>query len=131
MPTQHFHVAIWIDYREARIFHFNTTDAVHITLHSNNLSLLMHDEANTICHGHETLNQAFLQEIATAVARADEVLIIGKDPPRAELAKHIRRYHGQLNAKILNHETVEHPSDELIITFARNLFGSADSMRPQ
>ena len=29
----HFHAVIWIDHREARIFHFNPTDADRLVVH--------------------------------------------------------------------------------------------------
>ena len=131
MTTKHYHAVIWIDHREAKIFHFNATDAEHQTLHPDNPMMHIHHKANTIGSGHQTLGQAFLHEIAAAAASAGEVLIVGPGNSKSELVKHITQHNPKLAAKILAVETVDHPSDGQVVAYARNFFKSADSMLPQ
>ena len=131
MSAQHFHVVIWIDHHEAKIFHFSATDAEHQTLHSNNPTMHIHHKTNTIGSGHESLGHAFLHEIAVAVASAGEVLIVGPGNAKTELVKHIAQHDPKLKTKILGVETIDHPSDGQIVAHARNFFKSVDSMRPQ
>lgn len=33
MTKHHYHAVIWIDHREARVFHFNPTEVEKLTLH--------------------------------------------------------------------------------------------------
>jgi hypothetical protein len=33
MSKSHYHAVIWIDHREARVFHFNSTDVEVLVLH--------------------------------------------------------------------------------------------------
>lgn len=131
MNIPHFHAIIWIDHHEAKIFHFNATDADLQTLHPNNPSMHVHHKSNTIGSGHETLDHVFLHEIATAVSSADEVLIVGPGNAKTELVKHITQHDPKLKSKILGVETVDHPSDGQIVAYARKFFTSADAMRPQ
>jgi hypothetical protein len=35
--TEHYHAAIWIDHREARVFHFSPTDVETLVLNPDNL----------------------------------------------------------------------------------------------
>ena len=37
MSKHYFHAVIWIDHREARVFHFNPTDIEKLILHPDNL----------------------------------------------------------------------------------------------
>ena len=129
MGTQHFHAVIWIDHHIAKIFQFNATEAELQTLRPENASMHVHHKTNTVGSGHETLSQAFLHEIAAAVADVGEVLIIGPGNAKAELVTHITQHDPKLRAKILGVETVDHPSDGQIVDYARKFFKSADSMR--
>ena len=36
MTKYHYHAVIWIDHREARVFHFNPTDVEKMILHPDN-----------------------------------------------------------------------------------------------
>lgn len=128
MSTQHFHAVIWIDHREAKVFHFNATDAEHQILHSDNPVTNIHHKANTIGSGHETLSHTFLHEVATAIASAGEVLIIGPGNAKTELVKYITQHDSKLKNKILGVETVDHPSNGQIVAYARKFFTSADAM---
>jgi hypothetical protein len=42
MATQHFHAAIWIDHHEAKVFHFNATEAERHTLDPNSPAMHIH-----------------------------------------------------------------------------------------
>ena len=101
MTTPHFHTVIWIDHHEAKIFNFNLAESELVTLNPENPSLHVHHKANTIGSGHETLSHTFLHEIATAVASAGEVLIVGPGNAKTELVKHITQYNPKLKEKIL------------------------------
>lgn len=131
MTISHFHAVIWIDHHQAKIFNFNATDVEHLILHPENPSMHIHHKANTVGSGHETLGKDFLHEVATAVANAGEVLIVGPGNAKTELVKHITQHDPKLKEKILGVETVDHPSDGQIVAFARKFFKSTDSMRPQ
>jgi hypothetical protein len=52
MTEHHYHAAIWIDHREARVFHFTPTDAETLVLHPDNPTRHIHHKANTIGSGH-------------------------------------------------------------------------------
>ena len=129
MSTSHFHAAIWMDHRHAKVFHFNATEADHRELHPQNTSVHLHHKANTVGSGHEVMEPAFMNEIVLSVSEAGEILIIGPGNAKTEFMTYLEKYSPVLKAKIVGVETVDHPSDGEIVAYARKFFKPADAMR--
>ena len=55
----HYHAIVWIDHREARVFHFNVADVDQLVLHPHNPTRHIHHKANSIGSGHAAEDQAF------------------------------------------------------------------------
>ena len=131
MPSSHYHAVIWLDHHQARVFHFNVSEADGQKIHPQNASVHIHHKANTIGSGHALMEPAFLKEIALAISVAGEVLVIGPGNAKTEFIIYVEKHDPKLRAKILGVETVDHPSDGQIVAHARHFFKSADSLRPQ
>ena len=78
MSQHHFHAVIWIDHREARVFHFNPTDVEKLILHPDQPTRHIHHKANSIGSGHAAADNEFLHAVAESVADAGAVLITGQ-----------------------------------------------------
>jgi stalled ribosome rescue protein Dom34 len=132
MPMEnHNHAVIWIDHREARIFHFNKTQAETLVLHPNNPNAHIHHKANSMGIGHAAEDQNFLHEVAKAIGAAHAVLITGPANAKTELVKHLHRHDPQMIERIAGVETVDHPSDGVLVDYARRYFKAADMTTPQ
>jgi hypothetical protein len=131
MTTHHFHAVVWIDHREARVFHFNPTDVDRLVLHPDNPTRHIHHKANSIGSGHATEDKNFLHAVAESIADAGAVLITGPANAKTELVKHIDQHDPQLMKKIVGVETVDHPSDAQLVAHARHYFKVEDEMLPQ
>src|SRR6202165_387143 len=81
--NKHYHAIIWIDHREARVFHFSPTEVDQLVLHPHNPTRHIHHKANSIGSGHAAEDQAFLQAVTESIADAGAVLIPG--PANAKL----------------------------------------------
>jgi stalled ribosome rescue protein Dom34 len=127
----HNHALIWIDHREARIFHFNKTEADSLVLHPNNPNKHIHHKANSIGSGHAAEDQNFLHQVALAIGGAQAVLVTGPANAKTEFVKHLHRHDPQLIERIVGVETVDHPSDGALLDHARRYFKAADLMTPQ
>ena len=77
MTKHHYHAAIWIDHREARVFHFSPTDVEKLILHPDNPTRHIHHKANSIGSGHASADHDYLHAVAESVAEAGAVLITG------------------------------------------------------
>jgi stalled ribosome rescue protein Dom34 len=131
MSMHHFHAVVWIDHREARVFHFNPTDADKLVLHPDNPHVHIHHKANSIGSGHAAEDHKFLDAVARSIADAGAILITGPANAKTELVKHISAHGPQLMKAIDGIETVDHPSDSELVAHARKYFKTEDRMLPQ
>jgi hypothetical protein len=91
----------------------------------------IHHKANSIGSGHAAEDQAFLQAVADSVAGAGAILITGPANAKTELVKHIHRHDPKMMNAVAAVETVDHPSDGALLTYARKYFQAADRMNSQ
>jgi stalled ribosome rescue protein Dom34 len=129
--TQHHHAVIWIDHREARIFHFSPTDVERLVLHPDHPTKHIHHKANSIGSGHAAEDQAYFHAVVEAIADAGAVLVTGPANAKTELVKHIHEHDPRRMQAIAGVETVDHPSDAALVAYARKYFKSEDRMLPQ
>ena len=84
--TSRYHVAVWIDHREARVFHFDRGSVERSVVHPNTPARHIHHKANAIGSGHAAEDQEFLQSVARAIAGAQTILIAGPANAKTEQA---------------------------------------------
>ena len=130
MSQHHYHAVIWIDHREARVFHFNPTDVDKLVLHPDHPTKHIHHKANEIGSGHVAADEEFLHAVAESVADAGAVLVTGPANTKAQLVRHIDRHDPELMKVIAGVETVDHPSDAELVAYARHYLEAADRLQP-
>ena len=106
----HFHAVVWIDQREARIFHFNADDA----------------DKRTLGAHHAVADEHYLHKVTTAIADASEILVTGPSGAKTLLVKHIAQHDPQVFSHIVGIESSDHPTDGQLLAHARHYFKSAD-----
>ena len=127
----HFHAVIWIDHREARVFHFNPTDVDKLVIHPHDPTHHIHHKANAIGSGRAAEDEDFYHSVVEAVADAGAILITGPANAKTELVKHIHHRDAALMGRIKGIETVDHPTDGELVAHARKYFKAEDLMTPQ
>jgi len=124
------HAVVWIDHKEARIFHFNAETEEHLLLHpQNHRKMHLHHKANSIGGGHSKEDHAYLQSVSEAIGDAKAVLVCGPANEKTELVKHIGAHVPALKSKIKGVEPLNHPTDGELLAHARKFF-AADHMLP-
>ena len=131
MSAHHFHAVVWIDHREARVFHFSPTDVEKLVLHPDHPTRHIHHKANSIGSGHAAEDHDYLQAVVESIADAGAVLITGPANAKTELIKHIHQHDPKRMKVIAGVETVDHPSDAQLIAYARTYLHAKDQMQPQ
>jgi len=128
--TTHYHAVVWIDHREARVFHFNPTEVDKVVLHPDHPTKHLHHKAMSIGSGNAPADHEFLHAVAQSIADAGAVLITGPANAKTELVKHIEQHDPKLKKIVAGVETVDHPSDGQLVAFARKYLKVADRMTP-
>lgn len=122
MNAHHFHAVIWIDHKEARVFHFGVDEVER---------LVLHPEHPTKHVQFKVEDPHYLKAAMDAIADAGAVLVVGPAHTKTDLVKYIEQHNPKLNSIIAGVETVDHPSDGQIVALARKYFKSADRVTPQ
>jgi stalled ribosome rescue protein Dom34 len=129
--SAHYHVIVWIDHLEARIFQFNADEVARLVLRPHDPTRHIHHKVNTTGSGHTAEDHAFFREVAAAIADAGAVLVTGPANTKTELLKHIEAHAPNLAKNIVGLETVDHPTDRELVAHARTFFKANDRMHAQ
>jgi stalled ribosome rescue protein Dom34 len=130
MNEHHYHAVIWIDHREARVFHFSPSDVERLVLHPDHPTRHIHHKANSIGSGHASADHDYLHAVAESIADAGAVLITGPANAKTELVEHISLHDPKLTKVIAGVETLDHPSDAQLVAYARKYLMATDRMQP-
>jgi stalled ribosome rescue protein Dom34 len=122
-----YHAIVWIDQREAKIFHFNSTGVDRMILHPHHPTRHIHRNAGANGGGGSLLDGEFFERVAETIAEAKAILITGPASAKSELAAHLTRHHPQTAGCIVGVETIDHPSDGALAAVARLYFNPKDS----
>ena len=129
--TSQTHAVVWIDHREARIFHFDRDGAETLVIHPDNPTKHIHHKANSIGSGHAPVDNDFMHKVAAALAGSEKVLITGPAQAKTQLVKHMHVHDPLLAKHIVGIETVDHPSDKQLVAHARDYFKADHHVLPR
>ncbi|MCW5750538.1 MAG: translational machinery protein [Alphaproteobacteria bacterium] len=127
----HYHAVVWLDHREARVFHFNADEADRAVIHPDRPAHQLHRRSGKPGSGHAAEDQVFYHHVAEAIADAGAVLVVGPGQAKLELLKHVHRHDHALVERIVGVETVDHPTDGQLLAYARTYFKAKDRTLPQ
>jgi len=119
------HVAIWIDHKEARIFHVKAETFDESTLHAPH-HVFRHPKSQTTDKYHPEEEQRFFHEVAHALEGANEVLVVGPSTAKLHFLKYVHKHDQALESRIVGIETVDHPTDRQLAAYVRHYFVNAD-----
>lgn len=124
------HAVVWIDHHEARIFRFDSdvTAARHHVIRDEASPAHLHHKANERGSGHAQVSHDYLEKVATDVADARAILILGPSSAKHELYKHIEQRHAALCGRIVGVESIDHPGDGPLLKHATESFRAAERL---
>lgn len=133
---QAYHIAVWIDHREAKVFRVGALDSGEDVIRAEHAEKHIHHKAGTFGAGHGGAGHAgedlaFLDAVAKDIADAHEILIVGPAQAKLHLFKRLQTHHPKIAEKVVGIESVDHPSDGQMVAYARHYFHKVDRMRPQ
>ena len=129
--TSPYHAIVWIDQREAKVFHFNSTGVDRMNLRPHRPTRYIHRNVSPSAGCGSLLDDEYFERVAGAIAEAKAILITGPASAKSELIAHLTRHHPEIAGCIVGVETIEHPSDGALTAVVRLYFNPKDSSQPE
>jgi stalled ribosome rescue protein Dom34 len=129
--TEHYHAIVWIDHRDARIFHFDAADVERVVVHTNATGRHLQHKANTTGSGHKGVDKEYFGRVAAALTHTGAILLTGPANAKVEFKHYLEEHHRELAGRISAVETLDHPSDGKLVALARRFFKADDRMHAQ
>jgi stalled ribosome rescue protein Dom34 len=124
--TVHRHAAVWLDHDEARIFHVDLESFDESKVHSPHHHFHRHPKGPHEPREHPDDQAHYFQQIAGALADAEEVLVMGPSTAKLHFLRYAREHAPALEPRIVGLETVDHPSDAQLVAYVKRYFAVSD-----
>ena len=116
-------VAIWIDHKEARIFHIQHDRSDETTVMAPLQSIHhKHPKGAEGVREHPDDARRFFHNVTEELRGTEEILVVGPSTAKLEFVKHVHHHDHALGTRIIGVETVDHPSDGQVVAYARKYF---------
>jgi stalled ribosome rescue protein Dom34 len=127
----YFHALVWIDHREAKIFHFDSETSRRLIVRNGHAHQHLHHKANAGDSGHVPVDKDYLHHVAAEIASAGALLIVGPGSAKTELRTFVQQHDPRLAMKISSVESSDHPTDGQLLAHGRKFFVADDRMHSQ
>lgn len=121
--SKYFDAIIWIDRREAKIFHFSATEDVKLAI-AHTSAKRRHHQAYHEDSTKRAVDVEFLQKIVDTLDHTGGTLITGPGNSKFELKNFMDQHRPDLAARIAGVETMNDPDDAEILKLARRFFAT-------
>lgn len=116
-----FHAVVLIDHHSAQVLQFDAehVQAQKVKAHSHHTR----QHASSVRTEHE-----FFGEVCDALAGIAEVLVAGSHTAQSDFKHYVEKHRAAVAKQIVGYETVDHPTENQLIAFARQYFLKYDRM---
>lgn len=116
-----FHAVVWLDHQQAKVLQFDAehVQAEKIKAHSHHTK----QRGSAVRTEHE-----FFGEVVDALNGITEVLVVGSSTAQADFKHYVEKHRAHATKAIVAYETVDHPTENQLLAFARQYFLKYDRM---
>ena len=114
---------IWLDSEKAQIFDLKPAGVEKSHLEKSGKDHHTHNKKD---HHGDPSTEHFFHTLATKVADAHEILVLGPGQSKGHFKTHLENHHSALAKKVVGVENSDHPSDNQILASARKFFKTYD-----
>src|SRR5471030_754896 len=122
------HAVVWIDHKEARIFHVHPETTDEATILAPQHHIHRHPKGRGEAREHPDDVRRFFDDVALALEGVDAVLLVGPSSAKLEFFKYVHQRHRSLEPRIIGIESADHPTDGEIVSHAKSYFRASDRM---
>ena len=120
------HAVVWLDHAEAKVFKFSSDSVAEIDVHAKPHAHLHNRNAVS---GRKEDHAPYYSSVAEALKDTAEFLVLGPSTAKLEFVRNLHKHHADLEPRMVGIETVDHPTDNQIVAYAKKYFVKADRMR--
>jgi stalled ribosome rescue protein Dom34 len=121
------HATVWIDHKEAKIFHIEAVEAGGFDV-SKVKAPHHHLTRKAEEQGHHAGSDRFFHEVAEALKDTEEVLVVGPSSAKLDFIRYVHKHDAALEPRIVGVETLDHPTDGQLVAYVRHYFHGKDRM---
>ena len=125
----HYHAVVWMDHQKATAWHFSPTQQQETVVRALDQHQRVHSRKSAHGGHKSAADHDFFDDVAKALAGAQEILLIGPAQTKQEFAVYLRDKYPQLGKSIVAIENADHPSDAQVLGYARKHFPTLDRMQ--
>jgi stalled ribosome rescue protein Dom34 len=125
------HATIWIDRKEARIFHIHPDHIDESIVYAPKHDIHKHLKGPEGVKERPNDAKRFFHDVAQALNGTDEVLVVGPSTAKLDFFRYVHEHDRALEPKIVGIETVDHPTDGQLIAYAKKYFKLGERIRPR
>lgn len=123
------HATVWIDHKEARIFHLYPDRVMESTVNAPEHDIHKHPKGAEGVRERPNDAARFFHDVVRSLEATDAVLIVGPSTAKLEFFRYLHKHHEALEKKIVAIETVDHPTDGQLIAYAKKYFKLGERIR--
>ena len=123
MPT---HAVVWIDHKEARVFHVHPESTDQTTVLAPQHHIHRHPKGRGELREHPDDARRFFAEVVKRLDAVDAILIVGPSSAKDELSHYMKDHAAIAAAKVVGIESADHPTGGQIVASARRYFKGID-----
>ncbi|QYF95464.1 translational machinery protein [Massilia sp. PAMC28688] len=116
------HAVVWLDQAEAHVIHFNRDAADTEVIKTTS----QHQKAGVVSNNRAEEDTSHMCEIADTLVDAKQILIVGPGMEKLAFMRHLNHHHAATADKVVSVETVDHPNDAQLLSYARKYFVKSD-----
>ena len=116
-----FHAVVFVDHHCARIVQFGS-ERTHEKKVNAHLHLRGQDERN------ERSKHEFLGKVCDGLMGVEDVLVVGGQTAISGFRHYAQKHRPEIATHVAGYETVDHPSDNELVAFARHWFTHYNQM---
>lgn len=114
--------AVWIDHREARVFHVTEDAFDETTIATPQHVHRSHPRGESGAKEHPDDAKRFFYEVARSLASSSHILLVGPSTAKLELLQYLHRHEHAIAVSVVGVETVDHPTDPQVAAYTRTYF---------
>jgi stalled ribosome rescue protein Dom34 len=118
--------AIWIDHREARVYHVSAEAFAEETVVTPQHVHRRHPKGESGAKEHPDDADRFFADVARSLADSLHVLVVGPSTAKLQFLRFLHTHDRVIESRIVGIETVDHPTDRELAAYVRTYFKLGD-----